>query len=52
MEPHKHKNHEGQSFGMLVARYTFPQTGDKWVTLAKFIYKVVLAGMDCSTLGS
>ena len=49
VSPDKHKNDEGESLGMLVARYTFPQTGDKWVTLAKFIYKVVLAGMDCIT---
>ena len=50
VDPHKHRNHKGESLGMLVARYTFPPTGDKWVPLAKFIYAVVLAGMDCSTL--
>ena len=50
VDPHKHRNHKGESLGMLVARYTFPPTRDKWVPLAKFIYAVVLAGMDCSTL--
>ena len=50
VDPHKHRNHKGESLGMLVARYTFPPTAHKWVPLATFIYSVVLAGMDCSTL--
>ena len=50
VDPHKHRDHKEESLGMLVACYTFPTTGDKWLPLANFIYGVVLAGMDCSTL--
>ena len=49
MEPHKHKKHEGQSLGMLVARYPFLQTGDKLFNVANFIYSMVLERTDCAT---